>query len=650
MPLTLRLAGCWLLWAAWCSLAGWGLSAASQLSGWGHLALLPVLVAAVWFWLKSTGNPAGSSRDNPLNFTKLKRRFSRPLPLIYLSIAVLSLLAGLMDDKPWSADAVGYRLPRVLDWWAAHHWEWIGALDHRRDFSSTGFEWQMLPVIELTHTDRFIFLLSWIPFVLFPGLLFLVFRALGVSGRSARRWMWLLPSGYVYALQCSGLQNDGYSVDYLLAAIAFAVSAFRLRSLAGLGLSMIGAALLTGAKLSNLPLLLPLGVLLWPAFKRVAWLNWRLVAAGLVALFVSFAPMSFLSWHQTGDWTGAPQDQWHVKTHGSVGAIAANLMLMANDTIQPPLFPINQRVNDALKKVNDSAFFDRLSESHRRFSGLRFGKMVYEGSAGPGFGLGIYVGFLLFGAWLVKTKSCFFQSPPNLLPWEWRLAPWLAWFAIAVFLAKLGTGHPARIAAAYYPLLLVALLRWPRVAALERKKIAGVLAAFAAATVIPLIILTPARPLIPIDTIAKITSNQTIHKIAENYHVWDMARDNLAPFRDKLLSIPGTARLGYAGGLFDSPYGLWKPLGSRVIVKLGLPAGPPDPLPPADLKYAVITERGINERYGCSLAAWLAAVNGQIIYQYSCNKALTADSVPSYETWYLVKLYVFEKDRSVPAH
>ena len=67
-----------------------------------------------------------------------------------------------------------------------------------------------------------------------PGLVFTAFRGLGVSGRSAWRWMWLLPSGYCFALQCSGLENDGYTVNYLLAAVVFAVAGHHTRRL-GLG-------------------------------------------------------------------------------------------------------------------------------------------------------------------------------------------------------------------------------------------------------------------------------------------------------------------------------------------------------------------------------------------------------------------------------
>ena len=262
LPLALRLAGVWLIWGAWCSTCGWGLSLLHLLNGWGHLLASPLLLGAVWFWLRST-RPATPAR------TWLHRRawMFRPLPLIYAGIAVLSLI-GALSYSPWSFDSTTYRLPRVLDWWAANQWYWIGTLDHRLDFSSCGFEWQMLPVLELTHSDRFLFLLSWVPFLLAPGLIFVVFRWLGVSGRSARRWMWLLPAGYCFALQCGGLQNDGYSMNFTLAAVGFAVAAYHTGRNGLFLMSLLAAGLITGAKLSNAPLLLPLGLFLLPALGR----------------------------------------------------------------------------------------------------------------------------------------------------------------------------------------------------------------------------------------------------------------------------------------------------------------------------------------------------------------------------------------------
>jgi len=630
-PLALRLAGIWLLWSAWCSLSGWGLSAVNQLSGWGHLAVLPILLAVIYFWLKGTAAPP---KNNFCPVAKWRRRLLRPLPLVYFTIAGLSLLAALLNPNPWSFDAVTYRLPRTLDWWSAHHWYWIGTLDHRLDYSSAGFEWQMLPVIELTHSDRLLFLLNWLPLLLLPGLVFLAFRVLGVNSRSARRWMWLLPSAYCIALQSSGLQNDGYSVNYTLAAVAFAGAAFSTRRPGGLWFALLAAALLTGAKLSNLPLLLPLGVLLLPLFTRVKWFNAKTVVVVLLAAGCSFLPLAYLCWRHTGDWAGDSVDQWNIKTHGAAGAIGANLILLARDAVQPPYLPGSRQLNARLAGFNQSSLIHRLEQSHLQFGGVYFGELVYEGPAGPGCGLAGYTLILLAGTLFMRRQtSC---SSTVELPLAWRLVPWLAGVAYVVYLAKLGSDQSQRIAVTYYPLLLIALLRWPRVAAVERKKFYGWLAVVAAATVIPVIILTPARPLVPAQALARITGNPGLQKAAEQYQFWAGLRDDLAPLREHL---PAEAtRVGFLGGFRDTPYGLWKPFGARVIVELGLPPGPDAPLPPPDLQYAVMAERGPQERCGCDLQTWLARAGGEIIFTYPHNVTLEAHTAPRYESWYLVKL------------
>ena len=630
VPLTLRLAGLWLIWAAWCTSTGWILSALGCLGGWGHASVLPVLFFAWWRWLKTTAPvPATHASDW---VSKVRRRLFRPLPLTFAGIAVLSFISGCLY-KPWSFDAVTYRLPRVLYWWAAHHWYWIGTLDGRLDFSSCGFEWQMLPVIELTHSDRLLFLLNWIPFLLMPGLIFFTFRSLGVNGRSAGRWMWLLPTGYCIALQASGVQNDGYSLDYLLAAVGFAVAAFR-SSRAGCALmSVLAAALLTGAKLSNLPLLLPLGVLLWPALPRVNWFTWRTPVVILVALLCSFAPIALLSLKMTGDWTGDPTDQWDMRTHNPIGGLAANVVLFLNDAAQPPILPVSERLNSLATTLSDDAapFMDWLKQSHHEFAwrGVSFGEMAYEGRAGLGFGICAYLFFLILGHWFIKRPGPQTGNHSGR-PWAWRLAPLIAWISYGFYLMKLGSYLSARIGAPYYPLLIISIILRPRVAAFERRKITALVAALAALSVIPVLMLTPIRPLFPASLVTGMKG------ITAKYHLWAGLRDNLAPLRNAL--PPGVTKLGYAGGFRDTSYGLWQPLGSRTVIELGLPLGSKAP-PPADLQYAVVDQRGLKERYDLDLKSWCEQVGAEVIYEMNYNSALDGHTAAHYESWYLVKLH-----------
>jgi hypothetical protein len=628
LPSVLRPAGLWLIWSAWCSAGGWLLSAAHALDGYGYAALTPLLLVAWWFWLKSisSANPAGQ----PLS-AKLWRRLRQPAPLIYFAIAALSLLGGLLYT-PWSADATIYRLPRMFYWWWAHHWYWIGTLDHRLDFSSTGFEWQMLPVILLTRGDRLLFLINWLPFLLLPGLVFVAFRALGVNGRSARRWMWLLPAAYGIALQSGSIQNDGYSVNFLLASAVFAVFGWRTQRPGLVLMSVLAAALLTGAKVSNLPLLLPLGALLLPALRPSCLLNWKVPLVLVIALLCSSVPMSFLSWKHTGDWAGDPSDQWTVKTHGVAAAGLANVVIFLNDAAQPPYLPGSRAINARIEAFNNGPFINKLEQANREFMGVHFGETVYEGNAGLGFGIAAYLAILLLGSLFVAGRA----GPPSAsLPWVIRLAPWLAWASYAVFLVKLGSNHSARIAMPYYPLLLIPLLRCPKIAAFERGNFSGLAAGLAAFSVLPIILTTPVRPLVPVQAIARATHSHGLARLAGQYAFWGWLRDNQAPLRAQL--PPEATRLGYAAGFLDTPYGLFKPFGTRTIVELGLPPGSGNPVP-ADLKYAVVTERGLQQRGQPGLKTWLERSGGQIIFTNQHNDVLDAHTPAKYESWYLVKL------------
>ena len=97
---------------------------------------------------------------------------------------------------------------------------------------------------------------------------------------------------------------------------------------------------------------------------------------------------------------------------------------------------------------------------------------------------------------------------------------------------------------------------------------------------------------------------------------------------------PNSAMVG--GGFGETSYGLWKPFGSRVVREIGLPLGTRPP-PPPDMKYAVVTDRGLQDRYAMTLPAWLAYTHGELVFKYGKNTRLDAHSNPDYEAWYLVQ-------------
>jgi hypothetical protein len=89
--------------------------------------------------------------------------------------------------------------------------------------------------------------------------------------------MWLLPTGYNFLLQAGSIGNDTFPTIYALAAVDFGLRAWDSRRLSDLRLSILSASLLTGTKATNLPLLLPWGILVLPLLP---WLFCRPVFGG----------------------------------------------------------------------------------------------------------------------------------------------------------------------------------------------------------------------------------------------------------------------------------------------------------------------------------------------------------------------------------
>ncbi|MEI9864984.1 MAG: hypothetical protein WDN00_10595 [Limisphaerales bacterium] len=101
-----------------------------------------------------------------------------------------------MIYAPTHYTALCYHIPRVLNWLAAGEWHWIHTPVSRMNYPGCAFEWLTAPVLLFTGSDRGLFVINFIPFLLMPGLVYSVFTRLGVRARVAWQWMWLLPTGY----------------------------------------------------------------------------------------------------------------------------------------------------------------------------------------------------------------------------------------------------------------------------------------------------------------------------------------------------------------------------------------------------------------------------------------------------------------------
>ena len=216
---------------------------------------------------------------------RFSRRFRRPLPFCFGALAVLIFLGGAIYP-PGNYTGLTYRVARVLQWLAHGRWFWIHTANYRMNDRACGIEWLSAPLLLFTKSDRGLFLLNFLPFLLLPGLVFSVFTRLGVRARVAWQWMWLLPTGYNFLLQAGGIANDTFPDGICAGGAGFRVCAQLeiAARLADLWHSILAAALLTGAKASNLPLLLPWAIVDFPARpvaapetgrRRRWWSCWR---------------------------------------------------------------------------------------------------------------------------------------------------------------------------------------------------------------------------------------------------------------------------------------------------------------------------------------------------------------------------------------
>ena len=244
----------WILFCAFCNCVGWLLSAFHQLNATGYTVAFGLGVVVVLVFRKKVFPAAGASSQ----IRKLMRRFRRPFPFAFLVLAMLAFAGGALY-APNNYDALAYRTPRVLHWLAEGRWHWIHTEFQRLNTRAPAFEWLSAPWIALLRTDRFLFLINIISFLLLPGLVFSVFHRLGVCGRVAWHWMWLVPTGYCFVLQAGSIGNDLFAAPLVLAALAFGLRAQKGKRHMDLWLSILAAALFTGVKANTLPLLLAWG-------------------------------------------------------------------------------------------------------------------------------------------------------------------------------------------------------------------------------------------------------------------------------------------------------------------------------------------------------------------------------------------------------
>jgi len=613
----------WIILSTILVAAGWALSLVHQLNALGYS--LVILLAAGWLWVVLRNKYRGSGRGFLWLLRKFKKRFSRPAPLLFVVLVVLSLLSGSLYPL-LNYDANWYRLPRVFHWLAENHWYLIHTQDGRMNVSACGQEWLMAPLLAITHTDRLIFLINWDSFLMLPGLVFSVFVRWRVKPRVAWWWMWFLSSGWCFVLQASSGANDSFAAVYALASVDLAMRAAEKGNRRDLWLSCLAAALVTGAKQTNLPLVLLWFLAAWPARALLLRQKFKsTIVAGLAGL-VSCLPITISNCYNYGSWM--PIGKVGLSVFGDVHlnpfwGVVGNLFCLPLQNLFPPFYEFLPPFYDyGVPAWNAFMVQFRLTPFGHHFASFeKFGFLsvpYYHGLSEGNAGIGLGVCALLFGVFYIGRR--FRKSSPKATRgWRSRCTPLLLapWILLLIFMAKVGLFENARHLSPYYiflfPLLLGGLSGGLAARNREWQK-AGLLIMLVTGL---MVVTLPARPLFPAQTL--------MNALGKRYPHSELVASECSGYIANECRCIGTRRvwlanelptnetvIGFYSSVFDHDEpGIWLPWG-RHTVRLICPADSPGQLHQENVHYMII-EQSILEHESITLASVLARFNGSVV-------------------------------------
>ena len=629
MPILILL---WIWLCAYLNCVGWGLSALQQLGTGGYVMALLLGFAALLIWRINS-----SERILPhVPRQKLRRRFRRLLPAAFLILAVLAILGGVLYP-PNNLDELTYRFPRVLHWLAEGHWHWIHTPDERMNDRASGFEWLTAPLYVLTQSDRLFFLPNAVSFLLLPGLVYSVFLRLGIARKVAWHWMWLLPAGFTFALQAGSVANDLFGVVFALVAMDGALRFGESRHQSDLWTSLLAAGLVTGTKMSNLPLLLPwFGALLF-AFRSRVRKPAVLAVVGLAAVFSSCLPNAVLNVKHGNDWTGSNLEDPHQRIHNPLVGISGNMVVWGLVNLQLPIMPWSYATGEKLAhRLIPQSFLD-FYDNHFE------GHFIHTWSSGilteEGAGLGVVVWCLWFGSAFAPLFCR--RRPPGTgsgiaggMPFRQRriILLVLPWIALLAYMANAGMGPVGRLLSAYYPLLIPLLLMSPAQEWIVRQRWwrwGAVMAYLMAGT---LVVLTPGRPLLPFERLLRNHETSAFLARAGTSYIENARRgDELSPVR--ALIPPEVSAIGFVAGGNEIEPSLWRPFGSRHVIYV-LPGDTAADLRRQGVEYVVLRSKTLETR-NQSIGSWLKEYDAESVGQVTITH-----TYPPYVPfdWYVARL------------
>ena len=592
----------------------------------GYVALFVLITGVVVFWARSNHWNLASNRSL---IHKTRRRFRRALPRLFLALCVCIVLGGVLNPIT-NGDSIEYRVPRLRQWLSESGWFWIHTADDRMNVVGCNYEWLCGPLLAFFNEERIFFIVNFSAYLLLPGLFFSFLRKIGVSGKVAWWWMWLLPSGFIYAMQASSVATDGFSATPALAAVVLGMHGVARKSAGDLWLSILAAGFLTGIKQVTLPLGITLIIPILAGWKILLR---RPVITGLVVVFAilcSTIPITVANVHYTGSWKGFAEDNPYEQKSFFWG-IVGNTAILTAQNLQPPIFPWAAEWNEAMRKFVTTPF-----GSHFKHFEMFIGLWRAPSEINAGLGCGLSLLLLLSGFGLVYLRRDRFAASGK----STRIMQALLWsplIAAAVFMGKSGLMQFARYFAPYYPFLLPLLLVHRKSQRLLKFRFWRVAAYSSILLTIFLLMLSRQHPVWPAVSFTAFLANQfpqnafvaKVHRAYSFDHQGAMIQEALAR------SIPSNLPvIGYASQFGRIETYLWKRLRPLKVRRI-IAGDPVEEISAMGIQYIVVDDTGLAAPPGKTIQSWLEQFQATELARFQFR--IVSPESPSV-TAYIVKL------------
>jgi hypothetical protein len=314
---------------------------------------------------------------------------------------------------------------------------------------------------------------------------------------------------------------------------------------------------------------------------------------------------------------------------------AGNVVLLTIQNFTPPVFPFANAWNREVKRVLPAGLQHKLQETiyTPEAAGMQMEELQVEESCGQGLGVSL---LLLASVTVVAFRSRFTLSSWRLKSTEalWqtgvRLAPWVS---LAALLSQSLVYPIGRICAPFYPLLVPLLLMGAAHERLFRQCWWRMLALAVFAMAAGLLIISPARPLFPAQTLlgkAGTSSHPWLARAQVVYSIYHDRWDAFAPVR---AILPADATVMGMVTFDDPETSLWRPFGSRRIEHVW-PGETLSELRQQNIRYLFVKSDVFELEFGSPFVEWLKRMDGRILRTIPLS--LRASKGPT--DWYLAEL------------